>query len=349
MLFKVTNPAAGANPQVKDTEFKTYYPSINRSMEWCTLEPFVQMAEDQHIIPAIGPDFYAVLETEYQTNGTIADEHKAYTFRLLRTALAHYAVYIAFPQLNLRISDGGVNETSASDVAPVRQWVYNYSRWETAKQAYKYLDMALAQMESRVLAADTDYDVFKTSEAYTESMELLIPNARKFQRFYNLQNSRKSYTALRPYILKAEDIFLRPVFGDFFDEIKAQHLAGTLTTANAGILPYFQKLLAEYTVVLALPDLNFVNDGDGWRVVENKDSGDPMNLREMLQQLHTRAEQNAETFLIELKNILYADLDDYPTFRDSNYNELGDQDGDGIPDAELTACDDYLEDGAFLL
>lgn len=351
MLFKITDENAGPNKEVQHTEFKTFFPAVNRSTEFCTIEPFIQQAEDSEIIPAIGLPFYQVLETEYQTTGEIADTTKAYTFRLLRMALAHYAMYIAMPQLNIRIGDAGTNETSASDITPVRMWVFNVSRWETAKTAYKYMDMALQHMESQVIAANADYDLFKTDAAYTESKELLIPNARKFQRFYNIQASRRSYTALRPYIQKAEDIFIKPILCELYDEIKTQHLANTLSADNTYILSLIQQLLAERTVELALPDLNFVNDGDGWRVTENQYGlSEQSNLKESLQQMHTRAEQNAATFEIQLKNELYANLDNYPTYRDSACNELTqDTDGDGIADVdENCGCDEPQEYGAVI-
>lgn len=337
MLFKVTTTPTPLNPKISDTEFKTFFPSINRNTEWCTIEPYVQIAEDQEIIPAISQAFYDVLHTEYQSSGTIADTEKAYTFRLIRTALAHFTMYIGMPLLNLRIGDAGVNETSASDILPTRQWVFNGSRWETYKQAYKYLDMALAHMEAQVKAANSDYDTFANSDAYTEATELLIPNARIFQRHYNIQTSRRAYTALRPYIEKAEQIKLKPVLCELFDEIKTQFAAGTLTAANTAIIAPIQRLLAEYTIELAIPDINFVNDGAGWMVSENNydASQKQQNISQSIQQLLTRAEQNAVAYEIALKNEIYADLDNYLTYKNGNCNDLTeDSDDDGIADID---------------
>lgn len=338
MLFKITNTTAGPNKTVDDTAFKTFYPSVNRNMAWDTLAPFIQEAEDREIIPAIGLEFYNVLHTEYDNTGAIADTTKAYTFRLLQTALAHYAIYLGLPKLNMRISDTGANESSADDVAPVRQWVYNVNRWETAKTAFSYLDMALKHMEDQVIAANADYDAFANSEAYTESRELLIPNARAFQRYYNLQTSRRAYTTLRPYIRKAEEIYLRPLLGPLLTELKDQHQNNSLSVPNATLLTYARQLLAEYTLILSIPDLNFVNDGDGWRVMENQygmNRPTQGSLSQSVQQLSTKAEQNATTFELQLKNQLYENLDDYLTFKESSYNELTqDLDGDGVVDSE---------------
>lgn len=349
MLFKVTTDPAPVNPKVSDTQFKLFFPSINRNMEWCTIEPFIQNAEDQEIIPAIGQEFYDVLETEYQASGTIADTTKAYTFRLLQTALAHYSMAIGLPLLNMRVGDAGAAENSSNDIIPVRQWVFNGSRWGILKQAYKYLDMALAHMESQVSAANSDYDAFANSEAYTISQELLIPNARVFQRHYNIQSSRRAYTALRPYIEKAEQIKLKPVLCELFDEIKTQFSAGTLTAANQTLIAPIQRLLAEYTIEMAIPDINFVNDGAGWMVSENTYDSKPMgsNLSQAVQQLLTKAEQNATAFEIALKNEIYADLDSYPTYRDGKCNDLTEDSNDnGVAD-----IDEYCppEAGAVIL
>lgn len=306
-------------------------------MDWESISPYIQMAEDQEIIPAIGQEFYDILHTEYQADGSIADTQKAFTFRLIRTALAHYAMYMALPHLNIRVGDAGTNETSASDIVPVRQWVYNKNSWETIKKASSYLDMALKHMEEQVEASNTNYDAFANSTAYTINRELLIPNARVFQKYYNINTSRRTYTKLRPYIEKAEKLYLEPLLSDFYDELSTQHKSNSLSANNEAILPDIQRLLAEYTLVLCVPDLNFVNDGHGYRSVENPDDS-PMGstaLMQSIQQQHSRAEQNAAQIELQLKNKLYASLDDYPTFKDSDANELTqDMDDDGIKDID---------------
>jgi hypothetical protein len=351
MLFKITTSPAPANPQVKDTDFKSFFPGVNWNTDWCTIEPFIQQAEDKEIIPAIGQEFYDVLHTEYQANGSIADVVKAVTFRYLQTATAYFAMYYAAPQLALRIGDAGANETSGGDILPTRQWVFNLSRWENLKMASDYLDLTLQHMEQQVTASNTDYDAFANSDTFTINRELLIPNARIFQLYYNINTSRLTYTKLRPYIRKAEQRYLVPLLDDFYTELSTEHKAENLSANNQAILPYVQQLLAEYTVVLAIPDLNFVNDESGWRIIKNPNGMTmPGNLKESIQQLHTKAEQNAATFEIELKNQLYANLDNYPTYRDSVANELKhDDNDDGVADSEQTGLNIPPDAGAVII
>lgn len=350
MLFKITTDPAPADPKVKDTAFKEFYPSVNRNMEWCTITPYIQQAEDFEIVPAIGQAFYDILNSEYEASGVINDATKARTFRYLQTALAHFSAYIALMQLNVRVGDAGTNETSSDGVTPIRQWVFNGSRWETAKTAYKYLDMALEHMEAQVDAANTDYDTFKTSEAYTVSIELLIPNARVFQKHYNIKTSRRAYTSLRPYIKKAEELSLKPILCELYDEIKTQWQSNTLTAANEALILTIQSLLAEYTILQSIPDLNFVNDGEGWMISENNYDSRPAqnNLSQSVQQLLTRAEQNAATYELQLKNLIYSDLDSYPTFKDGHCNDLTeDLDDDGV--ADIDCMNDTPDPGAVII
>lgn len=331
MLFKViTNPAPTV-PKVLDTEFKTFYPTVNRSMDWPTLQPHIQQAEDLDIVPAIGQEFYDELNALYNGAG-ITDVVLAETFRLLRTALAYYAMYRAMPHIAIRIGDAGTMETTHDGATPVRQWTYNSARWECMKTASQYLDKALAHMEAQVADSNTDYDTWAESAAYTENRELLIPNARVFQHYYNISISRRAYQRLRPYIRKAQELYLRPVLcGELYDEITEQQAANMLSADNTALMPYLQRYLAEVAVSIAMPDLNFVNDGDGWRIIENTTAETlPQEaLRSAMQTMATQAEQNAARYLQNLRDFLYSNLDMFPAYRDSPCNELRTTDPEG--------------------
>jgi hypothetical protein len=349
MFFKVTTTPVPPDPKVSDTDFKEFSAAINKNTAWCSMEPYVEEAEDFEIIPAISQEFYDVLNNEYQSSGTIDDPVKAKTFKYLKKSLANFTSYIALMRLNVRFGDAGANETASQDVQPIRQWVLNGNRWEIVKAAYKYLDMALEHMESQVEAGNADYDAFKNSEAYTISRELLIPNATTFQNHYNIKTSRRAYTLLRPYIRKAEVLKIKPLLCELYDEIKTQFQENTLTAKNEAILPAIQRLLAEYTLQQAVPDLNFVNDGEGLLISENVYDAKPESntISQGLQQMLTRSEHNAAIYETQLMNTIYAALDDYPTFRDGSCNDLTeDSDDDGIPDVD---CYEDPEPGAFII
>ena len=220
-IITTPTPVAG-DEKVGDTDFKSFYPAVNTNMQWCTLHPYVEQAEEMYIIPYISQEFYEEMETEYQLSGTIADEEKAKAFKYLRTALAYYTMYEAIPHLNARIADAGINENMNGDTAPVRQWVFNNSQWKACKKGYAFLDKALAYMEAQIQDGNTDFDTFKDSDAYTITRDLLIPTASIFNEYYNIQKSRKAYVALRPFIRKAEQLHLKPFLCELYQEISTQ-------------------------------------------------------------------------------------------------------------------------------
>lgn len=68
-FFKITDTTiAVSKAQVKHTDFEEFYPAVNLNMQWKTLAPFIQHAEDIYIKPVLGSAFYAELEEAYQTD-----------------------------------------------------------------------------------------------------------------------------------------------------------------------------------------------------------------------------------------------------------------------------------------
>jgi hypothetical protein len=350
MFFKIITTAT--EPKISDTDFKTFCPAINRNTDWSTVEPFITEAEDFFIIPAIGEDFYLELDGEYQATGEIADATLSKIFRYLKFALANFTSYLALMRLNMRFGDAGAHETNTADIAPVRQWVFNGNRYELSKTAYNYLDKALSVMESEALDGNADLDSFKNSAAWTVSRELLIPNAATFQKYYNINSSRRAFVQLRPYIQKAEELYLKGVLCELFPLLKAAHTGGDFTGGSApleALLEPARRLLAEQTLLQAIPDLNFVKAAEGWMITDNSFEAKPQadHRSHSVQQLITRAEQNAAAYEIALKNAIYSDLDEYPAYRDGACNDLTlDSDGDGVADVDES---EGLDAGAFIL
>jgi hypothetical protein len=68
-FFKITDTTiAASKAQVKHTDFEEFYPAVNINMQWKTLAPFIQHAEDIYIKPVLGNAFYDELEGVYQTD-----------------------------------------------------------------------------------------------------------------------------------------------------------------------------------------------------------------------------------------------------------------------------------------
>lgn len=340
-FFRILNGTEPDKAKIKDTDFEQFYPSINTNMAWKSLEPYAYQAEQCYIVPWISEAYYQELSLVYNklpiaqviqlctpTNSQAFVEEipvADLVFYYLRAASAYYTVYHSMPHINTSIGDAGIFEKTPDNTTPVRQWTFNTTRWDALIKGYEFLDKAIMLMESEI---DVDINAFKkyrNSTAYSVSKDLLIPSATTLSEHVNIKGSRRAYISMRPYIRKSEALYLRAILGTgFFTEIKAEHKAGTLTAANALLLPYIQAYLAECTVYEATPEINIYNQGDGWKVLETTDG---MNMSKdaqanMIQNIITKSKANQDFYLAELEGFLYKNIDDYPTFKaDTTANE----------------------------
>ena len=336
-FFRILTGEEYNKASIKDTDFEQFYPSINANMKWKSLEPYARQAEECYIVPWISEAYYQELSLHYNTL-PIAGVQKLCTptnsvkfvteipakdlvFYYLRCASAYYTIYQAMPHININIGDAGINEAAPDNMAGVRQWAYKNARWDALIKGYEFLDKAIALMEIEIeKTPGLCFVKYYKSDAYSVSKELFIPNATTLSKYVNIKGSRRAYCSMRPYIQKAESLYLRSLLGsDFYAELKVQIVdIETLTAENKKVLPYLEAFLAECTVVEATPEINLYNAGDGWKVLETTD-GMTMSKEAQsnnVQHIVTKAKQNITYFRAELEHFLYNNLDDYPTFRD---------------------------------
>lgn len=342
-LFKIITSPPPPAPEVKDSDLGEFAPGINANSAWKTFSPFIAQAEDIFLVNHIGQEFFDLLDEQYNGDGIDPESKLAKVFHLLRTALGAYTSYLAMPELALRAGDAGIRENNNRDTTAARQWVYKENMWKAQLKAYSFLDRALQIMEAEVVAGNQDFNTFKNSDTYTINRKYFIPSASQFAQYFNIANSRQTFVKLRPYMDKVQERDLRPFLGDEqYEELKAQFLAGNLTEPNERLMSSLRRFLAELTVVECIGDLNFIQDGSGWVTVENSEEGRPAGdrLSQSIQQMQTKAELNAKRFRMATEELLYANLDDYPLFRDSNANELPSDDEPAIdPDCYVGAID----------
>lgn len=363
-FFRILNGTEYPKAKVKDTDFEQFYPAINTNMAWKSLEPFAYQAEQCYIVPFISEAYYQELSLEY-SKLPIAEVQQLCTptnsanfiqtipvadlvFYYLRCASAYYTIYDALPHMNLSIGDAGVTEKTPDQTMPVRQWTYKNTRWDAYMKAYKMLDRAIQLMESEIEKDANAFIKYSSSEAYSVSKQLLLPNATVLSEYINIRGSRRAYIGLRPYIAKSERLYLRPLLGtDFYTELKSQHTAGTLTAENTAILPYVRAFLAECATIESVPEVNLYNAGDGWRILETMDgiTASKAVQDRSLQHLITKAEENRDYHRAELEGFLYTNLDDYATFK---ADEVANKESTTNQEEDQAFEDEELEGGAFI-
>ncbi|WP_421801764.1 DUF6712 family protein [Flagellimonas sp.] len=169
------------------------YVAANASVKFDSLKPYIIQADRKFVIPACSQELYTVLEP-----GNSSD-NKEKVYELLREASAHLAMFLYIPIGNVEINDHGIIVESGESSKAAEWWQIRDLRRSFLESGLGAIDDALKIME----ANEGDFDEWKGSDSYTLFMELFVKRTDTFNRWFNISNSRRTFLALRPYMLEA--------------------------------------------------------------------------------------------------------------------------------------------------
>lgn len=320
LLFKTGTPENADKTTVGDSNFKEHFGQIDKNMAWDTIQPFIRQATRMYVVDWIGLAIYEKAATLYNT-GTPADEPAEFIERL-QDAIAYYTMYLAIPQLNLVTSDLGVGQHRDSDGRFDRttQWAFKSAMWNLILQADQLLDKALQYADEQVEAEVEWFNEYADSTAWT-SKYTYFRTTSSLQEYIDIRDSRRTYLSMVKYSSTAFDKYLLAVVGaEMHQEIVDEINDSDVSEANELLLPVIRKALAYYTLAESLPHMRVVLDGDGVKTVSSTDFYDASRVApdEMVLDLRRKALDNAAMYRAELRNFLYDNVGDYPTWEDSD-------------------------------
>lgn len=306
----------------KETSEIKLHIAINKNMAFNTLSPYIEQAETTYIIPLISQELYDELDEAYNGEDDLSEEQEKLLKKIQRP-LAYYSLAEAAPFLNLSISDLGLQQEQDKDgmSTPVAQWRYeNYikSLWDNAD---RFADKLLEFLEKN----KDDYEEWAESDAYTITKELFINSAAELSKFININNSRRAYLAIRPFIAIAEQkYFIASISQELFDEIKEEIKSDDLSDENKTLLEKIKTPLAHFALFEAIPQISISIESKGFKINSSTDgfnSNDKAEMK-MIEDLKQSSINLANQFMSIMKKYLDDNADDYPLYKDSdNYND----------------------------
>lgn len=133
------------------------------------------------------------------------------------------------------------------------------------------------------------HDYWKSSPAYSLISDSLIATAREFRRYVKFQGTRDDFLMLKPSLITLMVAKIEPQISKLYaQELLEKQNAGTLTIADKVVLPSLKQALANYIIE---------KDWLAKRLIE------------------------------DVVTIMDANLDSYPTYRDSDEKALKDDPG----------------------
>lgn len=297
----------------KDTDEVKNHISVNHNFELEDITPSVKQAANKYIIPAIGRDFYNELVT---ANEGTPDEKQKKAIEHTQAALANYAYFLYVPVGFVQIGNAGIQEANTESASAARQWV----TYDLKKALLEAGDIALDVLLEFLEKNADEYPAWKNSDAYTVNKELFINDADTFSKFTNIQNSRRTFLALRPFIAKAERFYITSAISkELFDELKEAMKNGSTDEKQKKVIDLIQPALAQLALHKAIPEIIFQVGADGIRVQSwsngflKKDTASDNQLNF----LYSTLEVDGNADLKTLQDFLFENADDYPAFKES--------------------------------
>lgn len=320
LLFKTGTPENDNKTTVGDSNFCTHYSQLNKNTDWETIQPFIRQATRLYVVKWIGQEMYDKVATLYDSGSPNAVQSEF--IERLQDAVAWYTMYLAMPQLNVVTGDMGVgqNRDTQGTFDRTSQWAYKQAMWSIIQQADQFLDKALEYADEQVAEANTWFDEYADSTAWTQKYPYFRSTA-SLQEHIDIRDSRRAYLSMVKYSGTAFDKNLLAILGkEQHDELVEQIRGESLTEENQSLLEKVQKSLAYYTLAEALPHMRVVLDGDGVKVVSSTDFYDRTSeaTDEMIVDLRAKSLENARMYRAELNKFLYENVEDYPTWAASD-------------------------------
>lgn len=200
---------------VKDTTTVQKYLTINSSVTFETLQPYLNQAERKSIKPLIGAAQLAVFDVETAP----ADATVKEAYLLCQEAICYFAMYRALPSLSVQITEAGIFSASNADSQQASDKQFKELQRSHKKQAHEALDEMLKIMEATPLK----FTEWTADDSYKKYTNLLVNSTAVFNEYYNIFDSRQTFMAMRPEISIAEYQYLEaPIQANLLLALKAK-------------------------------------------------------------------------------------------------------------------------------
>lgn len=328
LLFDIAIPSPTS--KVGDTDFKEYFPAINKDMSWYSLEPYIRQATDKYIVPLIGMTFYESVATYEAEEGETENTYMILTREKMKDIVAWYAVWLAMPHINRVLSDLGVQQNSSenSNSSPTEMWRYKNARWETMLHADSLLDALMLYIEDN----RNELIGWTATLEYHSVGHPLFRTTRIWGEYSNLLSYR-AYKAVQPYIRQAVDIeLINATCKELYDDLVTKYLASqlpppqgqqavVLTAYEEAAFNLMRKMTANYALHRALPHLRITFESNALLIVSSTDG---MNikqaaLQEAITSLSQRLKNDGDTYKGMLQKYLLVNIEEFPDLEEAGY------------------------------
>jgi hypothetical protein len=281
---------------------------VDLSEKEASWQPFVAPAMEKYIRPVLGDALLEELDAYYEEGDTDAELGALLPY--VQEALAKFTLFLAVPNLDLNISEGGFTVRSTPQQAPASRERVLALQASLEQQGWDAIESLLRFLETNI----DDYASWETSDAYTLAIRNLVNSAMVFDNIYNIGQSRLKFNSYRSSLDDADLLQIIPTISqDMFDALMVEIKAADISEENQKILPLLQRAEVFYAVAERLDKSKY--EGIGVEI-------NTQFMRRDVEEFKFKAQR----YLEEAMAIMKAAPDDYPEYSDSDkYQEAVDR------------------------
>lgn len=283
-------------------EIKLYL-SVTKAFKFDSILPYIKQAEAKYIIPAISQAQYDPLNTAYNATTPTLTTDQTNLLDKIRLPLANLSYLLYIPVGQLQLDDAGIRIANTENMKTAFEWQIEMLKKSFQDAGFDGLETLLKFLETN----KTIYTLWAASTSYTEFKTMFINTASDFSKYYNINNSRRTFLAINGIMKKVEELIIKPAISTtLYDAIKAQLLT-TISSENQTIITnYIKPAIANFTISRAIAELSVIMTEYGISVFNN-DSTKQATQKEdasRLSNLQQIAEADGKNYLKQLRDYL---------------------------------------------
>ncbi|MDB4919846.1 MAG: hypothetical protein JWQ54_1829 [Mucilaginibacter sp.] len=268
--------------------------AINVDLSYEAITSFIDDAELNHIIPAIGYPLYNALLAAITTNTLTEKQTRA--LALIRKAEANFTIhyFVAFGAVG--ITESGIYVTKDATHLPASDKKLYLLRMQSRADGFRALEAAVNYLEANL----ADFPAYATDVTHQLNRRFYINTTDEFSRGFNLGQNAEVFSTLKAVMETVEENYIDPLLGDDLSAVlRAAILTGSLSADQQKLVTKITKAVALLSIAEAIP-YRLVNiEANGLVTsttkgnienIEVSTEGDQRRLQGMMNMLQMRGE-----------------------------------------------------------
>ncbi len=240
-------------------EVKSVLPKLVANLNSTSLLPNFNAVEEKYLVPIIGNELYADLQTKYDGNTLSVGELAL--LKHIRLVIAAYGFLDDLASTHVAITDFGVRTSATESMPKAVGWEYKAIKEFLIDKSTDGTEVLLNYLWKK----KADFALWTASDQYKDFQGFLIRTGTDFNNHYKLHQPMRTFYALKGVINDVQYEYLLPALGK---ELLKYFVDETGVTAEEKVIAWtLKKALSFFTIKRAGEHYNVQFGASGFTIV----------------------------------------------------------------------------------